>query len=184
LARKPKTEKEEKEESYSQQLYEISWLVRKKLQKFGKEDVVRTFIEILKEEALGEKEMTLSKLQIDENFNVHLPDYGTSIKLTPLEKTAYFLFLNHPEGIMFCDLPDYREEVSEIYKHVNNRLSLRSNQKSIDKMVDPLSNSMSEKISKVRNSFIFHHDESIVEPYIVNGKNIFKISSQYFYLLQ
>ncbi|WP_016777580.1 hypothetical protein [Anaerophaga thermohalophila] len=170
LAKKPKTEKEEKEESYSQQLYEISWFVRKKLQKFGKEDVVRTFIEILKEEALGEQEMALSPLLIDEKFNVHLPNYETSIKLTPLEKTAYFLFLNHPEGIMFCDLPDYRNEVAEIYKHVNNRLSLRSNQKSIDKLVDPLSNSMSEKLSKIRNSFLFHHNESIVEPYVVSGK--------------
>ncbi|MFW6272516.1 MAG: hypothetical protein ACOC2U_01895 [bacterium] len=165
-----KTEKEKQEEQFSEFLLKLSHDVRKKLNQFEKEDALNAFIEILRRETLGEQDVSFSPLKIDEKFNLHLPSYGTSIKLTPLEKTAYFLFLNHPEGIMFCDLPDYRNEVAEIYKNVNNRLSLRNSQKSIEKLVNPISNSMSEKLSKVRNSFLFHHDESIVEPYIVIGE--------------
>ena len=31
------------------------------------------------------------------------------------QKAVYLLFLNHPEGILFKHLPDYREELTEIY---------------------------------------------------------------------
>ena len=42
--------------------------------------------------------------------------YRGSVKLAPLDKALYLLFLRHPEGINFSYLPDYREELMEIYK--------------------------------------------------------------------
>jgi hypothetical protein len=37
------------------------------------------------------------------------------IKMEPLTKAVYLLFLNHPEGILFKHLPDYRQELANIY---------------------------------------------------------------------
>lgn len=38
-----------------------------------------------------------------------LPDYGDrEIKMTPLAKAVYLLFLRHPMGIKFKCLPDHR----------------------------------------------------------------------------
>ena len=38
------------------------------------------------------------------------------IKMEPLVKAVYLLFLKHPEGIVFKCLPDYRKELAELYK--------------------------------------------------------------------
>ena len=45
-----------------------------------------------------------------------LPDYNDmEIKMEPIVKAVYLLFLKHPEGIAFKCLPDYRQELAEIY---------------------------------------------------------------------
>ena len=44
----------------------------------------------------------LSRLVITKDFRLLLPDYNNmEIKLEPLAKAVYLLFLNHPEGILF-----------------------------------------------------------------------------------
>jgi hypothetical protein len=44
--------------------------------------------------------LPLSKLVIDNNNRIFLPDFGNiEIKLRPLEKALYILYLNHPEGL-------------------------------------------------------------------------------------
>lgn len=44
----------------------------------------------------------LSRILIKKDFSIILPDYkNIEIKMTPLPKAVFFLFLNHPEGIMF-----------------------------------------------------------------------------------
>jgi hypothetical protein len=112
----------------------------------------------------------ISPLHIDPAFNISLPDYNTSIKLTPLQKTVYFLFLNHPEGIMFCDLPDYKDEMLKIYSAVGSNNMWGKSEKKIDLLADPFSNSMSEKISKIRSAFLAVHAKNIVKPYLISGE--------------
>ena len=55
----------------------------------------------------------LSRLVVTSDYRILLPDYNDmEIKMEPLVKAVYLLFLRHPEGIMFKSLPDYREELS------------------------------------------------------------------------
>lgn len=114
---------------------------------------------------------SLSKLVITEDFKIFLPKYNNlEIKMHPLPKSVYILFLNHPKGIMFKDLPDYREELIEIYKNVSGRESIEQMQKSIDDVVNPTLNSINENCSRIRRSFLKHFDERIAENYFIVGK--------------
>ncbi|MCQ2257148.1 MAG: hypothetical protein MJZ41_04030 [Bacteroidaceae bacterium] len=76
------------------------------------------------------------------------------IRLSPLDKAVYMLFLRHPEGINFSFLPDYREELMEIYRSLMNYRTTASMQKSIDDVTDPTNNSINEKCARIRRAFI------------------------------
>ena len=56
----------------------------------------------------------LPELQITSDYRLLLGDMG-EINMEPLLKAVYLLFLNHPEGIRFKDLPDYRKELTRLY---------------------------------------------------------------------
>ena len=50
----------------------------------------------------------LPQLLITRNYRIYLGDESREVRLEPLIKSVYLLFLKHPEGIIFKDLPDYR----------------------------------------------------------------------------
>lgn len=121
--------------------------------------------------ALIEETPTLSKLVITEDFHIFLPDYNNiEIKMSPLPKAIFFLFLIHPEGILFKNLVDYREEVLDIYKQFTSREDYEKVLESIDKLVDPMNNSINEKCSRIREAFLSKFDIRYAEHYLVEGK--------------
>ena len=112
----------------------------------------------------------LSRLKITKDYRIFLPDYhNLEITMTPLPKAVYFLFLMHPEGILFKHLPDYRDELMNIYKHISNREMLRDMEKSIDDVTSPTKNAINEKCSRIREAFIRHFDESVAKNYFITG---------------
>ena len=52
---------------------------------------------------------TLSRLVITSDFRFLLPDYQKEVNISPIHKALYMLFLDHPEGIEFKHLRDYRD---------------------------------------------------------------------------
>ena len=83
----------------------------------------------------------------------------------------YLLFINHPEGIAFKYLPDYREELTQIYVKlkplgINNRVL-----QSIEDVTNPLLNSINEKCSRVRATFATLVDASLIDQYAIIGKS-------------
>jgi hypothetical protein len=91
------------------------------------------------------------------------------INMYPLPKAVFFLFLNHPEGILFKHLPDYRDELIALYKKVSGRENLTDMEKSITDVVNPTLNSINEKCSRIREAFIKHFDESLAQNYFITG---------------
>ena len=114
----------------------------------------------------------LSRLRITKDYRIFLPDYfGMEINMTPLPKAVFLLFLKHPEGIMFSYLPDFREELMEIYKKIKGPFfNYESAQKSIEDVTDPLSNSINEKCSRIREAFVSHFDDHLARYYYIDGK--------------
>lgn len=114
----------------------------------------------------------LSHLVITKDYRVLLPDYNDmEIKMEPLVKAVYLLFLNHPEGIAFKSLPDYRKELADIYQKIKPFGLTEKAIRSIEDVTNPLLNSINEKCSRVRAAFQSEVDPTLLEQYIIVGKS-------------
>lgn len=113
----------------------------------------------------------LSQLVITKEFQIILPDYNNIvIKMEPLAKAVFLLFLRHPEGIIFKHLPDYRQELADIYQMIKplglNERAIRS----IEDVTNPCLNSINEKCARIRGAFISKFDENLAVNYYITGK--------------
>ena len=112
----------------------------------------------------------LKKLVISKNYRLFLDEERKEVHMEPLVKAVYLLFLKHPEGIVFKDLPDYRMELADIYNKVRpwglNERALRS----IEDVTNPLLNSINEKCARIRKAFVKEFDEGLAKNYFVTGE--------------
>ena len=128
-----------------------------------------TSLAILK--LIGEDETQTSRLLIDARHRIFLPDFGNrEIRLSPLHKAVFFLFLHHPEGIFFKDLPDYRDELNAIYGEITGRSAKEDIDESVRKLTDPLDNSINEKCARIKNAFVSAFRDEIAQWYYISGK--------------
>lgn len=119
---------------------------------------------------LLETQPKLSRLHITKDGRIFLPDYNNKeIQMTPIHKAVYFLFLGHPEGIEFKMLQDYRDELITLYKKVKPTYT-RDSVKSIDDLVNPFSNAINEKVSRIRATFLHEFDERYAQHYYIQGE--------------
>lgn len=122
-------------------------------------------------ERIQQKILVYSKLLITKDYRLYLQDWNMQeVKMAPLPKSVFILFLRHPEGILFKELSDYKEEIRSIYLEVTNREQLDGIDESIDALVDPMNNSINEKCSRIRMSFIELVSPEIAKQYCVVGK--------------
>lgn len=124
----------------------------------------------LREEKL-KNQIKLSRLTIKKDYSIWLSDYNKEVKLEPIVKAIYLLYLNHPEGIAYKYLPDYRKELADIYQKIKpmglNERAIRS----IEDVTNPLLNSINEKCSRIRAIFQAEVDASLLDQYIIIGKS-------------
>ena len=113
----------------------------------------------------------LSRLVITKDYRIVLPDYqNMEIKMEPIVKAVYLLFLNHPEGITFKSLPGYREELADIYTKLRpTGMSDRAMQ-SIEDVTNPLLNSINEKCARIRGAFVGQFDDHLARHYYIDGR--------------
>ena len=113
----------------------------------------------------------LSKLHITKDGTILLADYQKEVKMEPIVKAVYLLFLNHPEGIAFKYLPDYRKELTDLYQKIKPLGLTERAIRSIEDVTNPLLNSINEKCSRIRAAFLPEVDSSLLEQYIITGKS-------------
>ncbi len=114
----------------------------------------------------------LSKLVIHRFKPFLLPGFGNiQVRLRPLEKALYLLFLAHPEGIYLSSLADYREELYEIYAAIANSGSVEEMKARVHDLTNALSNSASEKISRIKRCFEELIGEELAAHYYIQGAN-------------
>ena len=113
----------------------------------------------------------MSRLTISKDCTILLSDYQKEVKMEPIVKAIYLLYLKHPEGIAFKCLPDYRKELADIYQKIKPFGLTERAIRSIEDVTNPLLNSINEKCSRVRAAFLSEVDPTLLEQYIITGKS-------------
>ena len=104
--------------------------------------------------------------------NIVFPDMGNlMVRLNPLEKALYLFFLNRNEGVQISHLSDYRDEIFAIYSSISNADNQLTQMIRINDLVNPLSNSVSEKISRIKRKFVDALGDDIAANFIISGEN-------------
>ncbi len=173
--KKPKIEEGSTEE-YADELF--SWIVNNDNIAILVNEI-RDRVKVLKEKGVAEKLLLqllkekpkLSRLVITKDMRIILPDYNEmEVKMEPINKAVYLLFLQHPEGIVFKHLADYRKELADIYQKIkpfglNDRVI-----RSIEDVTNPCLNSINEKCARIRGAFVSQFDESLAQHYYIYGE--------------
>lgn len=114
-----------------------------------------------------------SRVHITKYGRIFLPDYNDiEIKMTPLVKSVYFLFLRYPNGLFLKDLADHREELTDFYIRLSNRFDMQKLEESIDSITDSTKNSINEKCSRIREAFISQIRDEFVFQYYISGERM------------
>lgn len=113
----------------------------------------------------------LSRLVIHttQDYALELVDYKVFVPLNPLCKALYLLFLRHPEGIVLKEMSRYQAELWDIYLQVCKHDDLNKAKESVAELCNPLSNSVHEKISRIKKTFEVLTDNHIAKHYIISG---------------
>ena len=143
-------------------LDEVKEKVRK-LKAYGVDDA--EIVAVMNEEEL------FPQLIITEDYKVMLADsINTEVKMEPLVKSVYLLFLSHPEGIVLKSLPDYRKELTELYLLLRPYGMTDRVMQSIEDVTNPTLNSINEKCARIRKAFAGLLPQSVARYYAISGK--------------
>ena len=108
-------------------------------------------------------------LKVTRKGEILLGETNTEVKMEPLVKAVYLLYLKHPEGIIFKHLPEHRRELTRIYESLRPwGLSDRAIH-SIEDVTNPLLNSINEKCARIRRAFLKVLDKDVAEFYCITG---------------
>lgn len=120
--------------------------------------------------AMNEEEL-FPQLVVTEDYKVVLADgANTEVKMEPLVKAVYLLFLSHPEGIVLKCLPDYRKELTTLYLLLRPYGLTDRVVQSIEDVTNPTLNSINEKCTRIRKIFSGLLPKSVARYYSISGK--------------
>lgn len=161
---------------------ELKVMIEKELELFHSSillNEVKEKVRILKSYGVGNEKLEavlydeelFSKLVITKDYQILLgDDKRETVSMEPLVKAVYLLFLNHPEGIVLKQLPDYREELTAIYLKLTPKGLTKRVEKSIEDVTNPMMNSINEKCTRIRRVFTSVLPRSVVRYYVISGK--------------
>lgn len=144
------------------------------LQDMGRDDLLLRAIgvPVLERLRIEAARGMLSHLEVTADYRFILTDYHKTVDLSPIHKAVYLLFLNHPEGIEFKHLNDYRYELYNLYKETANRIDMAKVEQTVDRLVNPFDNAINEKCSRIKEAFLSLMDEYSASYYIISNNTM------------
>lgn len=113
-----------------------------------------------------------SRMRIDRHKRIWLTDFGNyELGFNPTEKTLYLFYLQHPEGVAYGALPQYKDELFELYSTLSFTGTRASMQQRIDNLVSVTGNSVSENISRIKRQLVNALGDEIAFHYCISGAN-------------
>lgn len=120
--------------------------------------------------AMNEEEL-FPQLIVTKDYKVVLSgEQPKEVEMEPLVKAIYLLFLSHPEGIVLKCLPDYRNELTNLYLLLRPYGLTERVKKSIMDVTNPTQNSINEKCARIRKLFSSHLPKAVARYYSISGK--------------
>ena len=119
--------------------------------------------------ALIETEQPLMKLTVSRDYRLFLGEQRVEVRMEPLVKAVYLLFLRHPEGIIFKSLPDYRQELTKLYSEVRPWGLTDRALLSIEDVTNPMLNSINEKCARIKKAFVGILGSEMAKQYYIKG---------------
>lgn len=154
------------DETFVDEIEHIEHTIRESISKLRGYGVEEAIIQ-----ALFLPQQKLSRLVLTKDYRIILPDYDNlEIKMEPLPKAIYILFLRHPEGLMFKRLNEQYDELTSIYRMVTNREDISEAENSLKRLIDPYDNSINEKCCRIKEAFISKFDDAMAKHYYISGK--------------
>lgn len=140
--------------------------------KFGNDPKINKLLISLQEGLIAlNSGLSRSRVVIDKHHRILLPEFNNiEIEMSPLPQTLFLFFLQHPEGILFKRLSDYKGELKAIYIMLTNTTEQEKIDRSIDDLVDPSNNSLNEKCSRIKEAFLKKIDERLARYYYITGE--------------
>lgn len=118
-----------------------------------------------------DKQEPVSPLVITEDLRIFLPLYNNiEIELSAQMKALYFLFLNHPEGIILQHLEDYHSELMNYYRQTNNGVLTHKMEESMKNLEAYGNNQLHVIITRIRGAFCSKFDERLACNYFISGE--------------
>jgi len=114
----------------------------------------------------------LSPLVVNKDMKIVLPYYNeVEVKMPAMCRAIYILFLKHPEGIALRNIGDHRAELENIYSIVMPGRSEERAREAIDNLVNPMSNTLNEYVSKIKRCFKSRIiNDELADKYCITGK--------------
>lgn len=123
--------------------------------------------DLLAKRMTAEVPVAVSPVHFDSKFNISLPLYPqVTIKLDPLPKSLYILFLRHPEGILLNDLHSCEEELRAIYRAVSGRRNPAALNKMFKALANNTDNPLHKNMSKISRAFLSRLRSDLAGNYI------------------
>lgn len=113
-----------------------------------------------------------SPLVVNNDLKIVLPNYNeVEVKMPAMCRAIYILFLKHHKGIALRNIADYRSDLENIYSMVMPGRSEEKAKEAIENLLDPMSNTLNEYISKIKRCFkLFIVDEALADQYCITGR--------------
>lgn len=140
------------------------------------EDIMKVLGSVVRKDIYNETnngKEKMSRIIIDKNGRIFLPDYSSiEVKMPYLPKTVFLFFLMHKEGIEFKSMHNYMHELYEIYQIVALEKNTEASKirRSLENLVEPVNNRIYETCSIIRRSLSIVVPEALMEMYCVTGK--------------
>ena len=95
---------------------------------------------------------------------------GPEIRMRPMAKAVFLLFLRHPEGIAFGQIGQYRSELEGYYRRLSRSGTNEEIGRSLDRVLDAASREVGVAASRAVEALAGMLDEEYLPSYVIAGE--------------